>query len=130
MPVDQGRRPEDQGVAIYFERNGKPYVIACDRFRDAEGNMRSMALALDAMRQLERHGGGVMMEKAFSGFIALPAPPKPHQVLGIAPDASTAEIRAAWRRQIAEHHPDQGGSEARAAELNAARDAMLKGPTS
>src|SRR4051812_48075657 len=29
------RRPEDEGVAIYFTRKGKPYVMACDRYRDA-----------------------------------------------------------------------------------------------
>ena len=130
LPSGQSKRPDDQAIAIYFERKGKSYVIACDRYRDAEGNMRSIALALEAMRQLERHGGGVMMEKAFAGFIALPSPPKPHEILGVAAGASATEIRTAWRRLIAEHHPDQGGSESRAAELNAARDAMLKGPKS
>jgi hypothetical protein len=49
-------------------------TMACDRFDNAAANMRSLGLAIEAMRQLERHGGGAMMEKAFSGFVALPPP--------------------------------------------------------
>lgn len=126
VPVEARRRPEDQGVAVYFQRRGKPYVLACDRYKDAEGNMRSLALALEAMRQLERHGGGVMMEKAFEGFIALPAPPKPHEILGVSPDADEATVRKAWRAKIADNHPDQSGTHGAAAEINAARDDMLR----
>ena len=68
-----------------------------------------------------------MMERAYEGFAALPAPKRPHEVLGITPGASAAEINAAWKARIADAHPDKGGSEAAAAEVNAARDAMLNG---
>lgn len=51
----------------------------------------------------------------------------PHQVLGVATDASPAAIKAAWRRLAREHHPDLAGSAAerraathRMAEINAA----------
>lgn len=124
-PLSSVRIPEDDGVAIYFTRAGRPLAMACDRFLRAEHNMRSLTLALDAMRALKRHGGGVMMERAYAGFTALPAPGavRPwHVVLGVSPDASRAEIEAAHRRLIAEHHPDRGGSPERAAEINAARD--------
>jgi DnaJ-domain-containing protein 1 len=86
--------------------------------------MRSLTLALEALRQLERHGGGVMLERAYQGFAALPAPPKPHEILGVAADASADEVRKAWRAKISGAHPDNGGTGA--AELNAARDDMLK----
>lgn len=125
-PQEGRRRPEDEAVAIYFQRGGRPYVMACDRFSDAEGNMRSLTLALEAMRQLERHGGGVMMERAFEGFAALPAPPKPHEILGVSAEASADEIRRAHRLRIAGAHPDAGGNHHSAAEVNAARDTMLK----
>lgn len=127
-PVEGRRRPSDEGVAIYFQRKGRPYVMACDRYHDAEGNMRSLALALEAMRQLERHGGGTMMDRAYEGFAALPAPKRPHEILGVSATASEAEVRAAWRQRIGEVHPDRGGTQAASAEINAARDAMLKGP--
>lgn len=125
-PTEGKRRPAEEGVAVYFQRRGKPIVMACDRYHDAEGNMRSLTLALEALRQLERHGGGVMMEKAYDGFVALPAPKRPHEILGVVPDASPEEVRRAWRMKIADAHPDQNGTHAAAAEVNAARDAMLR----
>lgn len=47
-------------------------------------------------------------------------------ILGVAANASEAEIRAAWRRLMGRVHPDQGGAEGLAAHLNAARDRLLK----
>jgi len=125
-PMEGKRRPDDQAVAVYLMRKGKPYVMACDRYRDAEGNMRSLCLALEALRTLERHGGGLMLERAFEGFVALAAAQRPWEILDVVPAASADEIRAAWRSKIAGAHPDLGGSEAQAAALNQARDAMLK----
>ena len=45
--------------------------------------------------------------------------------LGVAADASEADIRAAHRMRIAAAHPDRGGSADAAARLNAARDVLL-----
>lgn len=36
----------------------------------------------------------------------------PHEVLGIGPEASPDEVRAAFRRFAAQHHPDHGGDTA------------------
>ena len=47
-------------------------------------------------------------------------------LLGVAPDASPAEIKAAYVRLMQRAHPDAGGSKGLAAQLNAARDALLK----
>jgi len=47
-------------------------------------------------------------------------------LLGVGTDATPAEVNAAWRRLMARAHPDQGGTEGLAAQLNAARDALLK----
>ena len=55
----------------------------------------------------------------------------PYAVLGVAPNASDAEIEQAYRRLISRHHPDRLGdmagearrqSEARAGEINRAYD--------
>lgn len=48
-------------------------------------------------------------------------------ILGVGERAGPAEIEAAYRRLIRRAHPDQGGSTGLAAELNAARDLLLKG---
>jgi hypothetical protein len=47
-------------------------------------------------------------------------------ILGVAPDASEEEVQAAYLRLIRRTHPDQGGTSGLAAQLNAARDTMLK----
>jgi curved DNA-binding protein CbpA len=41
--------------------------------------------------------------------------------------ADRAEIHAAYRRLMQRAHPDRGGSAGLAAQLNAARDRLLKG---
>lgn len=129
LASDRGRRPEDEGVAVYFMLGGKAMVMAQDRYIRAEENMRSLALAIEAMRQLDRHGGGAMMERAFSGFQALPPAEQTHkpwwQVLGVSPYATTADINAAWRAKAKTAHPDVGGTAAAMMALNAARDIGL-----
>lgn len=46
--------------------------------------------------------------------------------LGVGPEATAADVRAAYRARIAKAHPDRGGSADAAARLNAARDLLLK----
>lgn len=48
-----------------------------------------------------------------------------YQVLGLAPGASEAEIRAAHRRLMRAAHPDAGGSDWLATRVNQARDVLL-----
>lgn len=46
--------------------------------------------------------------------------------LGVAPDAKPDDIRAAYARLIRIAHPDRGGTAGLAAQLNAARDRLLR----
>lgn len=48
------------------------------------------------------------------------------QILGLTPGASRDDIISAHRRLIAALHPDQGGSSFLAAQINRARDILLK----
>jgi hypothetical protein len=45
-------------------------------------------------------------------------------ILGVAPEATEAEVQAAYLRLIRRVHPDTGGAAGLAAQLNAARDVM------
>ena len=47
--------------------------------------------------------------------------------LGVAESAGRDEIEAAYRRLMFRVHPDQGGSAVLAAQINAAREALLSG---
>ncbi len=129
LPLARAGRIDDEGVAIYFMLSGRQMAMAADRFMRAEHNMRSLTLAIEAMRQLERHGGGVMMERAFAGFTALPPPGAPRpwfDVLGLQPTAKRSDIEAAFRLKAKMAHPDVGGSHDAMAALSAARDAGFK----
>ena len=122
VPTESKRRILDEGVVIYFSLGKRQMAMACDRFDNAAANMRSLGLAIEAMRQLERHGGGAMMERAFSGFAALPPPRSCWDILGVPVGSSRTAIEKSFRERATAMHPDRGGSNAAMAELNAARD--------
>jgi len=96
---------------------------------------------------LELSRGGVWMAFGLAGaaaivWLAVPsqAQPKPagnarqsdpreneaRLLLGIGPNATATEIRAAFRAKMAQAHPDRGGSNDEAARLIAARDRLLR----
>jgi len=47
-------------------------------------------------------------------------------LLGVGPNATPQEIQAAYSRLMRMAHPDRGGTDGLAAQLNAARDKLLK----
>lgn len=134
------RRMDDPGIAVYFTLKGKPMVMAQDAFSNLAANTRSLGLAVEALRALDRHGGGTMMERAFAGFTALPAPEgsRPKRAwwtvlnYGEDPEAradlSVDEVRARFRTLAKRRHPDNpdGGSTEAMAELNEALEDAVR----
>jgi hypothetical protein len=55
-----------------------------------------------------------------------PGEAEARSILGVGPNANAAEIQAAYTRLMRMAHPDKGGTDGLAAQLNAARDRLLK----
>ena len=128
LPYANHRQPEDKGVAVYFTLKGTPMCFACDRWDSVADNVQAIRKTIEALRGIERWGSGSMVEQAFTGFVALPAPKDPHEILGVRPGASAEEIDAAYRQKAKAAHPDKGGSPGAMEELNQARDALKRRP--
>jgi len=111
--------PADPAVAFFFELDGKPHVLACDRWSTIPDNIAAIAAHIDALRGQERWGVADLAQ-AFAGHAALPPPDPWWKVLGVARDAPIEAITRAWRGLAREHHPDAGGSRAEWDRLNAA----------
>ncbi|OJW23080.1 MAG: hypothetical protein BGO49_28530 [Planctomycetales bacterium 71-10] len=126
LPYANARMPDDEGVAVYFTLHDRQMCFACDRWDSVGDNLQAVRRTIEALRGIERWGSGDMVEQAFTGFVALPAPKSPWEVLGIAPGATEAEIDAAYRAKAKSVHPDNGGSAEAMQELNEARK-RLKG---
>ncbi len=128
---DMNRSVDDAGVAVYFERNGQRVCFCCDKYYLIWENMRSIGKTIEAMRGIERWGSAEDLDRAFTGFTALPAPGQAHSqqwwiVLGIDRDASVDDIKTAYRRKAKDLHSDvTGGSDQAMSELNVARDQAL-----
>lgn len=129
LPRSGAAEPMDPGAAVYWIEGKHRRVMAIDIYDRVADNIAALAATLDAMRSIERHGGAAILERAFTGFTALPAPGaarKWFEILSVAPQASRDEINAAYRKLASANHPDKGGSAAEMAAVNQARDEGLR----
>jgi hypothetical protein len=100
--------PHDCGVAVYWERKGKPYVMATDKYYRIADNIYAIAKTIEALRAIERWGSGGLLEQAFTGFQALPSPVGDRwwEVLGVKRDAPESFIHDAYVDKRKRAHPD------------------------
>lgn len=116
---DQGE-PTDPGVAVYWQpKNGPMKVMAIDQYYKVRDNIAAIASTLEAMRKIEQHGGATILDRAFTGFTALPTPESVgwRTVLGNLPDLATAEL---VYKQKAKEAAAAGGDHNRMVKLNLA----------
>lgn len=124
-------RPEHDGVILTFDSRFGPLSYPCDTFNDWQANVRAMALALEALRKVDRYGVTRRGEQ-YSGWKKLPpaggtghtmttelAAEVLHALAGWAeepesdPDDLVSDSRAvrdAYRDAVRCTHPDRGGS--------------------
>lgn len=124
------KEPGDPGVAVYWQpKNQKSPMrcIAIDRYQHVADNIAAIAATLEAMRAIERHGGAMILERAFLGFAALPerASQPWRQVLGLSTTAAATwpMIEERFRALAQVHRPDKGGDRNKFEEIVQARDA-------
>ncbi len=131
LPRSGAAEPVDPGAAVYWIDGKHRRVMAIDIYDRVADNIAALAATLDAMRSIERHGGAAILERAFTGFTALPAPTgvRDWQIVLELQDLllpTREDIDQAYRRLASKHHPDKGGSADAMAEINLARDDALR----
>jgi hypothetical protein len=128
LPRSGEAEPKDHGAAVYWREQGKPMrCMAVDRYLTVADNLAAIAATLEAMRAIERHGGAQILDRAFTGFAALPekASQPWRDVLGLHGNGfiSAEVVEARFRELAMQHHPDKGGDAEKFRQLVAARDA-------
>jgi hypothetical protein len=103
LPRSDAREPNNPGVIVTFDvwtPNGKvneqgqkfgsykPISFPCDRFKSWKDNLRAIALALEALRKVDRYGVTQSGEQ-YAGWKALPA-------MGESSATMTVEEAARW----------------------------------
>lgn len=111
LPYAGLANPEDPGVAVYFKYKDRNMSLACDQYSHVTENVHAIAKTIEAMRGIARWGASEMLEKAFTGFTALPPSKKNWwEVLEITKSTTLEHAREAWKRLARVYHPDNGSS--------------------
>lgn len=128
----QDRDPVDPGVAVYFRRADRDVVFACDQFDEVRENLYAVAKTIEAMRAIERYGASELVNRAFSGFLGLPAVASEGEdcwaVLGLAPMSSESVVRLVYRDLARKLHA-AGAADAEFTRINIARDEAVRALT-
>lgn len=116
FPRSGQAEPEDPGICVYWlEASGERRCMAIDRYDRVADNIAACAATLEAMRAIERHGGAEILNRAFTGFTALPdLSEEPWwSVLGYssADDALDNDFEAGAKVTMQHLHPDKGGDD-------------------
>lgn len=105
-------RPSQPGVVVSFRTLDGDLSFPCDTYNDWQDNLRAIALALSALRTVERYGVTRRSEQ-YKGWAKLPPAPKRMSkedaltFFGLHGGAPTSEtFKSAYRSAAAKLHPD------------------------
>jgi hypothetical protein len=120
MPRSDQGAPQDPGIAVYWRvmiyspahrvKIEQRRCIAIDRYSTVAGNLGAIAATLEAMRAIGRHGGAEILERSFTGFLALPEKAsEPWRDTLLIPNNVTVTIDLVeehFRYLASKYHPD------------------------
>lgn len=125
-------RPSWPGVILAFDSKHGPLSYPCDQFSDWQSNVRAIALALEALRAVDRYGVTKRAEQ-YQGWAKLPGPTHelamtPQQAVTVLGKAacdqtpiSRETLEDVYRRACAATHPDVGGDAVAFKQVQAAK---------
>jgi hypothetical protein len=111
LPYSNQREPDDKGASVWWKDGDEQRVIALDKYDRIADNIYAIGKTIEAMRGIERWGGGEILERTFTGFTALPNPdaqPSWRDVLDYYGD-DIDDANTAYKVARAVAHPDKGG---------------------
>lgn len=117
LPRANARASSDAVVLQVGDSIGGPFRLPANRFYGWQENVRALALALEALRKVDRYGVTKRGEQ-YRGFRALPSGSGPDPARGRTLITKHGGVRQALRAT----HPDHGGDAADFADVQAARD--------
>lgn len=110
LPYASQRKLTDPGASLYFRYKKKDLVMACDTFDQLGCNIHAMVKTIEAMRGIDRWGCSELMNRAFTGFQALPeraSQPTWYSILGLPETANAFAIKDRYRELSQLYHPDK-----------------------
>jgi hypothetical protein len=129
--------PEDRAVTLIWTRDTtvgpRDVQITMRKFQRTLDNLEAIQKAVEHLRLAEAREVNELVALMYRQIYpqAPVAPPSSapsghipvyYRVLGVLPDAPMVVIEAAYKAQIRAHHPDLGGSTAKAQAINAAME--------
>jgi hypothetical protein len=123
--------PEDPGVVLRWSKGGRSYAVACDDSPRLRDNLRTVYLWVHETRMRSQRPVVTAQDDFAAAALpsgdedAEPARPPAHEVLEVSPGAPDQVVRAAFKAQVTDAHPDHGGSPEAVRRLKWARDSML-----
>ena len=111
LPYSSQRTPDDIGISVWWNDGGKQMVIALDQYDRIADNLWAVGKTIEALRGIERWGGGEILQRTFTGFAALPHIQERNwrDVLGV-DGADREEITVKYKKLRSFFHPDKGGN--------------------
>lgn len=130
-PTNGIKEPSDPGVSCYWwDYEAKvDRVIACDAWQLVRENMRAVAMAIDALRMLQRCKASEILDRAFRGFVALTDGNEPWWIVfgfESGNNHTKEEIQTKFKELALIHHPDRGGDQTNMSRINKAYTRALE----